>query len=139
MTPLHHSTSRRLFLLAAAFVISGSLIATRHPPPPAPRVLTREFVDAMLANTEGLATAARFVPRLVDGRPRGVKLYAIRPGSYIDQLGLKNGDTLVALNGFDLSVPDQALEAYAHTRGASHVLLDLERRGERVTLEYVVQ
>jgi general secretion pathway protein C len=138
MTPLHHSTTRRFLLLAALLLISGSLVAARHPTP-RPRILTREFLDRMLGDVDGMSRSARVVPRLVDGKPRGVKLYAIRPGSYFAELGLENGDALIALNGFDLSAPDSALEAYAHLRDTSHLVLDLERRGERVTLEYFVQ
>jgi hypothetical protein len=136
MSPLHHSITRRFVLFAALLLISGSLLAARHPTP-RPRIITREFLNRLF--TQEGAHAARIVPHFVDGKPRGLRLYAIRPGGLFDQLGLRNGDSLLALDGFDLSSPDSALEAYAHMRGTSHLILDLERSGERVTLEYLVQ
>jgi general secretion pathway protein C len=139
MTPLQHSTTRRFLLLAlclALFPGGGALLAARHA---GPQIIRRELLDRLLANSDELCRSARIVPRFVDGRARGFRLYAIRPGSIFHHLGLENGDTLIALNGFDLSSPDRALEAYVHLRSASSLTLELERRGQRVTLEYLVQ
>ena len=45
-------------------------------------------------------------------------------------IGLQNGDTLLRINGHDVSSPDKALEAYTTIRGASSITLDIERRGK---------
>jgi hypothetical protein len=101
--------------------------------------LTREIVDALLANTAELASGARFVPSIKEGRPNGFKLYAIRPNSVYGRLGFQNGDTVQSLNGLDITSPDKALEAYAKLRAASHLTVDGERRGQKFTLEWVVK
>lgn len=99
----------------------------------------RSLVDKMLANTAALATSARFVPSMKDGRSDGFKLYAIRPSSIFGKLGLKNGDTVKAINGMDMTSPDQALAIYTKLRTASHLSVAVERHGETVTMDYTIR
>jgi general secretion pathway protein C len=101
--------------------------------------IERSLVDQMLSNTTSLATAARFVPSIKDGRPNGFKLYAIRPSSIFGRIGLQNGDTIKAINGMDMTSPDQALGVYTKVRNASHLTVAVERRGETVTLDYTIR
>jgi general secretion pathway protein C len=99
----------------------------------------RQLVEKMLSNTAMLATAARFVPSIKDGKPNGFKLYAIRPNSIFGLIGLQNGDTVKAINGLDMSSPDKALEIYTKLRNASHLSVNVERRGENLTLDYSIR
>ena len=99
----------------------------------------RPLLDKLLANTTALATAARFVPSVKDGRPNGFKLYAIRPSSIFGKIGLQNGDTIRSINGMEMSSPDQALGIYTKLRTASHLTVQVERRGETVTLDYTIR
>jgi S1-C subfamily serine protease len=77
----------------------------------------------------------RFVPSMKDGKPYGVKIYAIKPGSRFAVQGYLNGDTLVAVDG--QSVNDKATEATFRevvvegTRGGK---VDLDRQGKRMSL-----
>jgi general secretion pathway protein C len=43
---------------------------------------------------------------------------------------------LRTINGFDMSAPDSALEAYAKLRSASNLSVAVVRRGAAVTMEY---
>jgi len=99
----------------------------------------KALVEKMLSNTAMLATAARFVPSIKDGKANGFKLYAIRPNSIFGKIGLQNGDTVKAINGMDMSTPDKALELYTKLRNASHLSVSVERRGETVTLDYSIR
>ena len=101
--------------------------------------IDRSLVDKLLSNTTMLATAARFVPSIKDGRPNGFKLYAIRPSSIFGKISLQNGDTVKTINGMDMSTPDQALGVYTKVRSASHLTVGVERRGETVTLDYTIR
>jgi hypothetical protein len=100
--------------------------------------ITRALVDKLLANTTTLAMSARFVPSIKDGKPNGFKLYAIRPASVYSRLGLENGDTVRTLNGFDMSSPDRALEAYSKLRTATELTVAVERRGTPITFEWTI-
>jgi general secretion pathway protein C len=65
-----------------------------------------------------------------------VKLYGIRRSSLLGKLGLQNGDMMRTINGFDMSSPDSALEAYTKLRSAGNLSIATVRRGAPVTMEY---
>ena len=48
----------------------------------------------------------RLVPTLKDGKPIGVKVYAMTPGTFVDAIGLTNGDTLIAIDDVKLATAD---------------------------------
>lgn len=101
------------------------------------RVSSRAL-ESLLERPSTLGRSVRIVPALVEGRPSGFKLFAIRPGSPWAALGFANGDTLQAINGQPLTSPAEALEAYAVLRSAREVSVELTRRGKPVTLRYTV-
>ncbi|MBK7537739.1 MAG: hypothetical protein IPI49_20670 [Myxococcales bacterium] len=102
-------------------------------------VLDRALVDQVLANPMAFLKGTRAVPAIVDGKPVGFKLYAVRPGSAVARLGLVNGDTLQALGGFELGSMEAAMNAYTTLREATSLELTVLRRGERITLRYAVR
>jgi general secretion pathway protein C len=97
-------------------------------------VVERPLVEKLLADPAALAGSARLMPA-----PGGFRLYAIRPGSIFTLLGLKNGDTVKAVNGLELSSPERGLEIYTQLRRASHLTVSIERQGEHQTLDYVIR
>ena len=118
------------------------------PPPPAPMVVvvpasasTTRVVDVRRADLEQAMREPRLgrvVPTLTDGKPSGVKLYAIRPGSPLAAIGLENGDTLRAINDIPLTSPESALEIYRPQKEPDHFDLDILRKGERVRILVLV-
>jgi general secretion pathway protein C len=54
-------------------------------------------------------------------------------------LGLRNGDVVRRLAGYELVSPDKALEAYASLRGAKSIPVELLRAGKPLTLIYEIQ
>ena len=78
---------------------------------------------------------------LVDsnGRVIGVKVYGIRRSSLLGRLGVQNGDVLRTINGFDLSSPDSALEAYTKLREMDQFTIAMVRRGQPRNMDYSVK
>ncbi len=101
--------------------------------------IDRALVDRTLANPMAMAKGARVVPSVKDGKSDGFKLYAIRANSVFAKLGLSNGDTLNAVNGFDLTSAEKALEVYTKLRDASSLEVGLTRRGKPVTIRYSIR
>jgi general secretion pathway protein C len=99
----------------------------------------RSLVEKVLANPTAVARGARIVPSVKNGQPNGFKLYAIRPSSVYAKIGLMNGDTLHAVNGFELNSMDKALEVYTKVRESSSLSVSITRRGKPVTLNYTVK
>jgi general secretion pathway protein C len=96
-------------------------------------------VDKVLANPMAVGRGARIVPSIKNGKPNGFKLYAIRPSSVYANIGLMNGDTLHAVNGFELTTPDKALEVYTKVRESNSLSVNITRRGKPVTLNYSIK
>jgi general secretion pathway protein C len=99
----------------------------------------RALVDKVLANPMAVARGARVVPSIKDGKNNGFKLYAIRPSSAYAKLGMRNGDTIHAVNGFDLTTADKALEVYQKVKESSNLSVTVTRRGKPVTLTYTIR
>jgi general secretion pathway protein C len=98
----------------------------------------RSLVDKLLSNQAELMRSARVVPHEENGRVVGVKLYGIRRSSLLGKLGIQNGDMLRTINGFDMTSPDSALEAFAKLRSANNLSVAMVRRGSAVTMEYQI-
>ena len=101
--------------------------------------IQKSALEKVLSNTTMLARSARVVPSTKDGKPNGFKLYAIRPGSMYDLIGLKNGDTVHSINGLEMSTPDKALEVYTRVRNASHLTINFTRGSDPVTHDYDIR
>jgi general secretion pathway protein C len=101
--------------------------------------IDRSLVDKVLANPMTVARGARIVPSIKNGKANGFKLYAIRPNSVYAKLGLRNGDTLHAINGFDLTTPDKALEVYTKVKEASNLSVSVTRRGQPLNIDYSIR
>jgi general secretion pathway protein C len=101
--------------------------------------IDRSLVDQLLANQAALMRTARVIPHEENGTVVGVKLYGIRRSSLLGRLGIQNGDMLRTINGYDMSAPDSALEAYARLRGADRITINFVRRGQAQTLDYNIR
>ena len=101
--------------------------------------IDRGLVDKVLANPMSMARGARVVPSVKNGKANGFKLYAIRPSSAFAKIGLRNGDTIHAINGFELTTPDKALEVYTKVKESSNLSVTVTRRGKPVTLDYSIR
>lgn len=101
--------------------------------------IPRDVIDALLDDPLRVAKGGRIVPAMKDGKPDGLKLYAIRPASLFAAIGLQNGDTVQSVNGQALAGPDMALEVYANLRAAKQLVLGIERRGKAMTITYSIK
>jgi general secretion pathway protein C len=76
------------------------------------------------------------VPSIKDGKANGFKIFAIRPGTLYERLGVRNGDVITSINGHKLTTPDEALAAYQNLRDSTSFRLEVRRRGKPLTLTY---
>ncbi len=99
----------------------------------------RALIDKLLANPLAASKGARVTPSIKNGKPNGIKLYAIRPSSIYAKLGLANGDTIHSINGFELDSLDKGLEVYQKVKDATALQVTVTRRGKPVTINYTVK
>lgn len=102
--------------------------------------IDRSVVDKILENQAELMKTARIIPDKEGDKVKGVRMFGIKSGSLLSLLGMENGDRLQTINGFDVSSPEKALEAYARLRaGADKLQVQINRRGTDTNLDYNIK
>lgn len=100
----------------------------------------RSVVEHVLADPSVFMGAARLVPaKDSETQSSSIRLFGVREGTLLGALNLKNGDVLTRINGFELSSPEQALNAYARLRTAETLSVEVLRRGKPVTLQVSIE
>jgi general secretion pathway protein C len=69
-------------------------------------------VQAVMNNPAELLSQARILPKYEEGQMRGVQISQIKPGSLYEQVGLKEGDLISAIDGTPIENPQQISEFY---------------------------
>ncbi len=101
--------------------------------------IDRGVVDKILENQAELMRQARIVPVQENGRVVGVRLLGVRQDALLGVLGMKNGDVLKTINGFEMGSPEKALEAYARLRTADKLTVQIQRDGKTINLDYNIR
>jgi type II secretory pathway component PulC len=99
----------------------------------------RSMLDRALARAPKLARTTRTKTVKHHGAPVGLSLTRIESGGLFEHLGLKRGDVLRTVNGFDVASVDGMLSARTQLGSAPRLSLALMREGQPMTLEYRVQ
>ncbi|HXN33998.1 MAG TPA: type II secretion system protein GspC [Polyangiaceae bacterium] len=99
----------------------------------------RGVVDKILENQAELMRQARIVPEQENGKVVGIRLFGVRQDTLLGALGMENGDRLEKINGFDMTSPEKALEAYARLRTSDHLTVSVNRRGQATNLDYNIK
>jgi general secretion pathway protein C len=99
----------------------------------------RNVVDKIIENQAELMKTARIVPEAKDGKVTGIRLMNIKPETLLGKLGLQTGDQLKSINGFDMTSPEKALEAYAKLRTAPQIQVGITRGGQPMNIEFNIK
>ena len=100
--------------------------------------LDRSALDYVLAN-QGELMKVRIVPEKEGDKVAGLRMFGIRPGSLFSLIGMENGDRLNGINGFEMSDPQKALEAYAKLQRADHLTVSIQRGGKPLNIDFNVK
>ena len=71
-------------------------------------LIDRRELESTVANINQVFTQARAVPYFEDGKTVGFRVFAIKPGSVFEKIGLQNGDVIQRVNGVELTDPTKA-------------------------------
>jgi len=119
--------------------ISPKMAAKIHKIGPTEFNVERSVVDEILQNQAQLMRSARIVPEKKGDKVVGIRLFGIRDGSLLHHLGIRSGDRLEAINGFEMTDPQKALEAYGRLRTASNLKVRVNRKGRPTVIEFNIQ
>jgi general secretion pathway protein C len=101
--------------------------------------IERSVVDEVLEKQAQLMRYTRLRPIKSGDKVTGLRVSRVRPGTLLDALGVKNGDELRTINGFELTNPQRALEAYGRLRTANSLSLQVMREGKPVNIDFKLQ
>lgn len=102
-------------------------------------IVDQKRVQQAIENPNQLMTDARLQPNFNDGKQEGFTLREVRHGGIYQGLGLQNGDVLLRINDYNISNPENALQAFTALRGMERIQLDILRSGSKMTLTYQIR
>ena len=102
-------------------------------------MIDHKAVQIALDNPTQIMTDAKMIPHMIQGKQEGFILREVRKNGLYDSLGMQNGDVLLRINSFNISNPENALQAFTALRGMDKVQLDIIRNNHRVTLNYQIR
>jgi general secretion pathway protein C len=123
--------------------------APAAPPPPSGEgirkidegkyIVSQSELEKTLTNLNDVAMQARIVPNFEGGKANGFKIFNIKSGSIYERIGLKNGDVIQKINGFEINSPDKAFEVYQKLKDAKAISVEINRNGSNMTLDYTIR
>ena len=93
-------------------------------------------VEESLKDINKLLSGVRTRPHFRNGKPDGLALSRIRPGSIFAKLGLRNGDIVQGMNDSSIESPDDILALYKKLKSGSRVAIQISRKGQQKTINY---
>ena len=98
-------------------------------------------IQTAMNNLDKLATSARIVPHYDrdSGKIDGFKVYRIKPNSFYKKFGLRNGDVITKINGYEMNSTEKALQLYQQLSTQRSFSVEIVRGGRPLTLELNVR
>jgi type II secretory pathway component PulC len=97
----------------------------------------RAALDRMMADDHALGPA-RVIPSLRDGQMIGFKLYGIRAESLLGTLGLRSGDTLIAINDVPVTDTAETLRVFEDDQLPAYLDLTVRRQGRALRIVVLI-
>lgn len=101
--------------------------------------LKREQIESAVSNINSLMKTVRIRPHFKNGKPDGLTLSGIRSKSIFKEMGLRNGDIIVGVDGKKIESVDDALSLYQNLQAADKVQVEIRRRGRLQTIDYSIE
>ncbi|MBW2092471.1 MAG: PDZ domain-containing protein [Deltaproteobacteria bacterium] len=99
-------------------------------------VVSREILNQDITDLYSFMSQINIQPYKKNGNPHGFRVSRIRPNSVFYQLGLRNNDVIVKLNGVAIRQPEDVMGLYQQVQELDSVTLEVERRGRPTTFTY---
>jgi general secretion pathway protein C len=99
----------------------------------------RMLRDKILESPSEFMKTLQIAPEVQGGKTVGIKLLRVVPGSLFGVLGLKPGDVVRTINGFEVGSPEKLLEAYGKLRTAPQLQVGVVREGAPIAVEVEVR
>ena len=101
--------------------------------------LKRDKIDTAVNDLNTLMKQIRIRPHFKDGQPDGLTISGIRSKSIFSEMGLRNGDVIIGVDGNNIESVDDALKLYENLQSATGVQVQVRRRGQLRTIDYKIE
>lgn len=102
-------------------------------------LIDRRELESTVANINEVFTQARAVPYFENGKTVGFRVFAIKPGSVFEKIGLQNGDIINRVNGVELTDPTKAISLFTELQNEGHIAVDLQRNKQAKNFSYEIR
>jgi type II secretion system protein C len=102
-------------------------------------LLDRSTVNSNIRNMAPLFNEIRATPNVENGAANGFRLSEIQPNSIFQQIGLRDGDLLSAVNGQPIGDPVKAMAMLQSLQSQSSITLNIVRNGAPTQLYYSIR
>jgi len=102
-------------------------------------LIDRRELEQTVANINEVFTQARAVPFFENGKTVGFRVFAIKPGSVFEKIGLQNGDVINRVNGVELTDPTKAISLFTELQNEGHIAVDLQRNKQAKNFSYEIR
>jgi general secretion pathway protein C len=103
------------------------------------KIVNRNLLTAYTSNPKKIWKDIGISENKVDGKLHGFKINYVKHGSDFEQLGLKRGDLLMAINAEKLDNLGAVMGLYGDINNIENLTLTVERNGKREDIEYEIQ
>ena len=102
-------------------------------------MIDRRELEKTVDNLNDVFTQARAVPFFQDWKTFGFRVFAIKPGSVFEKIGLQNGDVIQRVNGVELTDPTKAISLFTELQNEGHIAVDLKRNQQSKSFSYEIR
>jgi len=102
-------------------------------------IIDQKAIQYALDNPTQIMMDAKLIPNMTNDKQEGFILSDVRKNGIYDNLGMQNGDTLLRINSFSISNPENALQAFTALRGMEKIQLDIIRDKSRMVMNYQIR
>jgi general secretion pathway protein C len=99
----------------------------------------RNTINESIKDINSLMKDVRIRPHFSNGKSDGLIISGIRGDSVFKQLGLRNGDIILGVDGSKIESVDDAMKLYGGLKNMQNMKIEIKRRGQVQTLDYNVK
>ena len=102
-------------------------------------LIPRDLVTGYTENVDKIWKEIGIAPKMKGKKLEGFRIRYLKKGSVFEKLGLKRGDTIIAINGEPIEDYGTAMELFQSADTLDNLTLKVKRGKKEVELEYEVQ
>ncbi len=101
--------------------------------------VSRHRVNNAIRAAGRILKSIEVTPYEVDGEQKGFRVNRLKVGSFLHQMGLRNRDVVMAVNGEPLTSMEAAVRLFEKYRDSDEATVTILRRGEKKEIHYRIR